>query len=129
MQFVDEWIGLYTTLIRRHGLKGIKAFSKTAFAKQLSIPGIVVLRAMHQDDTVGAVLYYLQREVGYSHLTAISPEGYDLRASYALQEFAIEYFASFEGKVRWLDIGAGAGVTQRGVDGYSMFKRGWSTGN
>jgi hypothetical protein len=127
-QFVDEWVGLYTTLIRRHGLKGIKAFSRTAFSRQLSVPGIVVFRAIHQDDTVGAVLYYLQGDVGYSHLTAFSQAGYNLRASYALQERAIEYFANLGGKVRWLDLGAGAGVAHRGADGLSMFKRGWSTG-
>jgi hypothetical protein len=127
-QFADEWVGLYATLIKRHGLNGIKSFSKTAFARQLSIPGIVVLRAIHQGDTVGAALYYLQGEVGYSHLTAFSQVGYKLRASYALQARAIEYFASLGGEVRWLDLGAGAGVAHSGTDGLSMFKRGWSTG-
>ena len=123
-QFTDEWTDLYGILVKRHDLKGIKAFSRVAFAKQLSIPGIVMVRAVHQDVVVGAQIWFVQGEVGYSHLTAISEAGYKLRASYALYWFAIEYFSD---KLRWLDLGAGAGSKSDGKDGLSEFKRGWST--
>ena len=43
--FLEEWVALYDTLIRKHALKGIHAFSRRVFAAQLSIPGITVLRA------------------------------------------------------------------------------------
>lgn len=122
---LDEWVDLYATLIERHDLNGIKAFSRMAFAKQLSIPGIAMFRAISQGTTVGAHLWCVQGEVAYSHLAAFSPLGYDLMASYALYWSAIEYFAD---KVRWLDLGAGAGVESNGTDGLSQFKRGWSTG-
>jgi len=123
-QFVEEWVALYNTLIERHNVRGIRAFSRKAFAKQLSIPGMVMLRAVYQGITVGATLWFVQGEVSYSHLAAFSKVGYELRASYALNWFAIEYFSD---KVRWLDLGGGAGITKDGTDGLSLYKRGWST--
>ena len=124
-QFMDDWVSLYANLIDRHNLQGIKAFSKEAFARQLAIPGTVMLRVKHQGTPVGAQIWFLHGDAGYSHLTAISEAGYSLRASYALYWFAIEHFA---GKARWLDLGAGAGTSCDGNDGLSEFKRGWSTG-
>lgn len=124
-QFLDEWMALYATLIEKHHLKGIKAFSRTAFDTQLQVPGIVALRATHQGATVAAHLWYVQGEVAYSHLAASSAAGYDLMASYALYWFAIQHFTQ-EGAVRWLDIGAGAGAAAT-AGGLSEFKRGWST--
>lgn len=125
MQFVNEWVTLYETLIKRHNLKGVKAFSTTAFVKQLRIPGIVMFRGISQGTTIGAHLWYVQGEIAYSHLAAFSPLGYELMASYAIYWSAIKYFSD---KVRWLNLGAGAGVATKGTDGLSQFKRGWSTG-
>ncbi|HAM51938.1 MAG TPA: hypothetical protein DCP92_15090 [Nitrospiraceae bacterium] len=42
-----------------------------------------------------------------------------------MQWFTIEYFSA---KVRWLDLGGGAGLKNNAKDGLSEFKRGWSTG-
>ncbi len=125
-QLIDEWIDLYSTLIERHNLRGIKAFSRTAFTKQLSIPGTVVFRATNQGTTVGADWYYVQKEAVYGHLAALSADGYRLRASYALLWRAIEHFSANE-NVRWLNLGGGAGVGSTANDGLSIFKRGWST--
>lgn len=125
MQFLEEWVDLYANLIRRHNIVGMRAFSRSAFAQQLSVPGAVVLRAVHQDTVVGAQIWFVQGEVAYSHLTACSELGYELRASYALYWSAIEFLS---GKVRWLDLGGGAGVRADGADGLSIFKRGWSNG-
>jgi hypothetical protein len=124
-QFIEEWVALYATLVEKHKIAGIKAFSRTAFAKQLTIPGLVMLRAVHQGITVGATLWFVQGEVGYGHLAAFSKVGYELRASYALDWFAVEYFSD---KVRWLDLGAGAGMANDSTNGLSLYKRGWSTG-
>lgn len=125
-QFIDEWVDLYGSLIERYDIDGILAFSRTAFAKQLSVPGIVVFRAVHDESTVSMLLWYVQGNVGYYHLGASSRQGYELRASFALFWTAIEYFA--DRGLRWLDLGAGAGVDGDGTDGLSRFKRGWSTG-
>jgi hypothetical protein len=125
IKFLDEWQALYDILIAKHNVRGIRAFSRTAFVKQLSIPGLIMLRAVSEDTTIGAQLWLLDGEVGYSHLTAVSEMGYKLRASYGLYWYAIEYLAD---RVRWLDLGAGAGMASDANDGLSQFKRGWSTG-
>lgn len=125
-EFIGEWVKLYANLIERHGIKGMFEFSRSSFERQLSVPGIVAFRGVYRETIVGMVLYYVQGEVGYYHLGAYSNQGYDLRASFALFSFAIEYFAALG--LRWLNLGAGAGVKSEGMDGLSRFKRGWSTG-
>lgn len=125
-QFNDEWVNLYATLIGRHNIKGILAFSRLAFAKQLKVSGLVMFRAIYREATVGMTLWYIQKEVGYYHLAASSDAGYELRASFALFWSAMEYFAA-QGLL-WLNLGAGAGIKDNGTDGLSRFKRGWSTG-
>lgn len=124
-QLLDEWVDLYATLSKRHNFNGIKAFSRRAFAMQLSVPGLVVFRAISHGLMVGAHLWYIEGEVAYSHLAAFSPMGYELMASYALYWSAIRYFAD---KVRWLVLGAGPGAQSDDTDGLSWFKQGWSTG-
>ncbi len=119
-QFLDEWTALYATLIERHNIQAMRAFSRVAFAKQLSFPGMVMLRARYQGTTVGITLWFMQGEVGYGHLAAFSPVGYQLRASYALDWYALKYFSD---QLRWLDFGAGAGIANDGTDGLSAYKR------
>lgn len=123
--FLDDWVALYANLVGRHGLSGIKAFSRDAFARQLRVPGIVVLRAHERGRTLGAHLWYLQGDIAYSHLAAVSERGYELMAAYALHTFALDYF---RGRAAWLDLGAGAGVRGDEADGLTRFKRGWATG-
>ncbi len=123
LELLEEWISLYGTLTEKHGVSGIRAFSRTAFAKQLVIPGMVALRGERQGAAVAANLFYVQGETAYDHLTASSPEGYRLRASYALKWYAIQHFM---GRVRWIDWGGGAGFTADGSDGLTVFKSGWA---
>ena len=122
-QMTETWSALYAGLVARHELTGIKAFSQAAFAKQLSVPGIVMLRSTHEGETVGAHLWYMQGDVALSHLTASSPRGYEVMAAYALSWTALEFFS---GKMRWIDWGAGAGLNPKASDGLTRFKRGWS---
>jgi hypothetical protein len=124
-QLIDEWVTLYAALIERHAITGIRAFSRESFAKQLSVPGIVAFRAIYQGATIGVHLWYLQGQVGYSHLEAVSPIGYRLSVAYALHWFALDWFCNHQ-VVRWLDLGAGAGSDNKGTDGLSQFKQGWS---
>ncbi len=121
---IDEWLYLYDILIKRHHISGIRRFSRMAFTIQLSIPGIVMFRAVHKGITVGATLWYIQGNTAYGHLAAFSDLGYDLMSSYALDWRAIEYFSD---KVRWLYFGPGPGITNDGSDGLSLYKRSWST--
>jgi Acetyltransferase (GNAT) domain len=126
---LDDWVRLYQILVERHHLRGIKAFSKTAFATQFKVPGLVIFLASRNGRTIGMHLWYLQSGVAYSHLGASDKEGYSLGAAYALYWSAIQEFKRNHAReLRWIDLGAGAGVEGGGRDGLSMFKRGWATG-
>lgn len=123
LDHLDEWCDLYAELIRRHELRGIKAFNREAFAMHLAIPGMVMLRAADAQGAVGMHLWYLQGDVAYSHLAAFNERGYDTMAAYALYWHAISWFT---GKVKYLNFGAGAGVSTDATDGLTRFKRGWA---
>jgi hypothetical protein len=123
--YVDEWTALYSVLADRHGLTGIKAFSRSAFEQQLSVPGVALLVAREGDAVVGAHIWYRDGDVAYSHLAATSARGYELSASYALYWTAIERFRH---EARWLDLGAGAGTEGAAGSGLDAFKSGFATG-
>jgi hypothetical protein len=125
VSFLDHWTLLYRTLTERHGITGMAAFSDETFARQLSVPGLVAFRAVHQGATVGMLLWYSQGNRSYYHLGAYSQRGYELRASFALFDYSIRFFA--EREVEWLSLGSGAGV-EEADSGLSRFKQGWSTG-
>jgi hypothetical protein len=122
---LEEWVELYSVLMRRHQISGIRAFSRECFAKQLGTPGMVCFRAIHNKQTVGMILWYVQNEIAYYHLGAYTEEGYDLRASFGLFRKALEHFA--ESGLKYANLGAGAGLGGAADDGLSRFKRGWST--
>jgi hypothetical protein len=122
---LNDWDRLYQNLVARHQIKGLRTFSRVSFEAQLKVPGMVALRAVVNSETVGMHLWYVQGDVAYSHLSAYSDAGYDLRVSYGLNWAANEYFAN---KLRWLVLGAGAGTSASGDRGLTDYKRGWSTG-
>jgi len=123
LRALDDWVALYEHLKARHALRGIKAFSRSAFARQLALPGTVLLRAIASGETVGAHVFFIEGDKAYSHLAATSPRGYELNASYAIHWHALEHLAA---RARWLDIGAGAGAAAEGK-GLGWFKDGWSS--
>src|SRR4029450_6081059 len=99
---LDDWVRLYQILVERHGLRGIKAFSKTAFAIQFEVPGLVIFQACRNGKAIGMHLWYLQSHVAYSHLSAFDQEGYSLRAAYALHWSAIQEFKrNHAQELRW----------------------------
>jgi hypothetical protein len=121
-----DWVALYRTLIARHDIRGIAAFSAETLVRQLDVPGLVMLRAVDASGTTaGMTLWIEQDDVAYYHLGAYSDAGYEAHASYALFDSALGFFAD---RVRWADLGAGAGVVANARDGLTRFKRGWSTG-
>lgn len=125
IDFLADWIVLYGELIERHNITGLAAFSGASFAKQLVVPGMVAFRAVYNDATVGMVLWYEQDNRAYYHLAAYSPAGYEMRASFALFDYSLRYFA--ERGFAWLNLGSGAGISS-GEQGLTRFKQGWSTG-
>lgn len=123
--FLDDWMDLYQALIEKHHITGIAAFSRESFAAQFNVPGMVAIRAVYNDATVGMLLWYEQGSKAYYHLGAYSPLGYQVGASFALFDYSIRYFA--EQQFEWLNLGAGAGLGSE-QSGLSRFKQGWSTG-
>jgi hypothetical protein len=123
--WIDDWVRLYGHLISRHRIRGISAFSPAAFARQLCVPGVQAFRALHQSEVIGMVLWYVREDVAYYHLGAYDPTGYRMRASFPLFWLAMERFA--EAGLRWVNLGAGAGLNADHVDGLTSFKRGWAT--
>lgn len=123
VNFLYEWTGLYNCLIEKHNIAGIRAFSKKAFEYQLNTPGIEMFRAIHNGSTVGIIIWYIINETGYYHLAAYNDSGYEYKASYALFDFSIKYLSE---KVKWLNLGAGAGLNNDSNDGLTRFKKGWA---
>jgi hypothetical protein len=120
----DDWCALYGALRERHQIAGPSDFSPSALREQLGVPGIRATRARLDGRTVAMALWLQRGDQAYYHLGASSPEGYAVRASYALFATAIEVLAA---DARWLDLGAGAGTSASEDDGLTRFKRGWST--
>ncbi len=122
--FATQWTELYSRLILRHNILGISAFSAVSLRRQLQVPGLEMFRAFYNGETVGIMLMYVQGEVGYYHLAAYSETGYKLRASYALVAHILDFFAP---SLRWISLGAGAGLHGDPSDGLTRFKRSWAT--
>ncbi len=120
---LGDWVMLYDHLIHRHQITGIRAFSKDSFSKQISIPNTHFFKALYQGVVVGGNLYYIQDDVAYGHLLALSPKGYQLGVSHALKWAAIQYFANL---VRWINFGGSTSRNLENKDGLDKFKNNWS---
>jgi hypothetical protein len=120
-----EWVALYEHLIARNRIRGIPAFSPESLVRQLHVPGLTMIRGALRGVTVGITLWYTQDDAAYYHLGAYSEAGYAVGASFVLFQCAIDYF---RGRVRLLNLGAGAGAKGDRADGLTRFKRGWATG-
>jgi hypothetical protein len=124
VKHLDEWVRFYDHMIERHQITGMRRFSRESFAKQLSVPGLVMFRATEGGEPLSLDLWYVQGEVAQAHLVGASPRGYELHASYGLKLFILQYFT---GKVRWVNLGAAPGLNAQTDNGLACFKRGWSS--
>lgn len=127
LDYLEDWIRMYATLIHRHKIGGFLSFSEEIFRLQFEIPGRVAFRASLDGETVGMLIWYHQGAVGYYHLGAYSQTGYAARASFALFWKAIENFTQ-QPNIRWLNLGASPGIKSNANNGLDRFKLGWSTG-
>jgi hypothetical protein len=125
--YADEWTTLYQVLVGRHGLRGLKAFSREAFGLQLGVRGAVLFRLVSGGQCIGAHIWYVDAPYAHSHLMALSEAGYACDGSYALYSTAIHSFADGRfGPVQFIHLGGGAGVANEEGDGLAAFKRGWA---
>jgi hypothetical protein len=120
---LETWCDLYASLVARHQVSGVSAFSDAAFEVQAGLDGMVGLRATLDGRVVGLHWYLATDEVVYAHLVALDPDAYRLHADAGMIWTAIERFA---GRHRWIDMGAGALEGPDADDGLSEFKRGWA---
>jgi hypothetical protein len=125
MSFLDEWTTLYAHLVARHNIQGIARFSRASFARQLAVPGLVMVRAQLGGVAIGATLWFRAGERAYYHLGACHPLGYRERAFHAMFSVALHFLQ--ESGVRLVSLGAGAGVVESPDDGLRRFKAGWTT--
>src|SRR5262245_3664152 len=122
--YLDTWTGLYGELMKRHAITGIAAFSPSAFAKLMRVPGVLPFVARAGRLIVGMLLWLVSGNVAYYHLAAYTEFGYELKASFALFWHSLETFAA-QG-IAWAAFGGGAG-TQSASSGLARFKQGWAT--
>lgn len=123
--FLNDWVDLYAGLVKRHQITGISVFSRESFSLQFQVPGLVVFRASQDNVTEGMLLWYVQGDVAYYHLGAYSERGYDLKASFALFDHALEHFSGLG--LRWLNLGGAPGSSTGAPSGLARFKEGWSS--
>ena len=124
IEYLEDWLTLYHGLVQRHGISGIRAFSRKSFETMLRVPGLVMLRASNQGQTIGLHTWMISGDRAYGHLGATNDLGYRYMAAYALYWYAIEVMKRH---VEWLDLGA-APDTPDGTSGLTRFKQRWATG-
>lgn len=127
LRFLDDWVGLYGQLARRHHIEGPAAFSASSFRIQFETPGLVAFRAVESGRTVAMALWFGQGPVAYYHLAASAAAGYESGASYALVWEAIEQLR--EAGYECLDLGGAPGIEDAAGHGLRRFKAGWATGS
>lgn len=125
MNVEQVWLSLYDGLVSRRAVSGMAAFSHRALQQQLAVPGAIVFQALHSSIPVGMHTWYIDHGVAYYHLGACNDLGYTTGASFALMDFALDYFS--EHNVSWLDLGGSAGLADDESTGLARFKRGWAT--
>ena len=120
---LDEWVKLYANLIKRHAIKGIRAFSRDSFAKQIAVPNTHFFRAWYNGRLVAGNLYIIQKDVAYGHLLALTDDGYRLGASHAIMWIAYQHLSKL---VRWINLGGSTGSNKGELTGLDKFKMGWT---
>lgn len=121
--FLQRWLDLYSTLIARRGITGLRRFSPSIFAAQLEVPGAAIVSCWSGTTLLGADWYYQQGERVYAHLSSYSEEGYAIGASYGMLAAAIDYFKP---RASVIDLGGVPRLTGSGTEGLQHFKSGWT---
>jgi hypothetical protein len=119
---LEAWEGLYAQLAVRREVDGLHAFPPAYHAALARLPGLRAFGAFVEDRLVAAHLFITHEGYAISHLAASSSEGYETRAAYAVNDFAV--VALFNCEV--INFGGGAGVVDDPENGLVRFKKGFS---
>ena len=122
-RYLDEWLELWSVLCEKHDIRGLRAFSRESFEKQLRTPGLVMCRVTHEGKPVGMDLCYQQGEVVQGHLVAMSPEAYRMGVSHAIRWTLLNHFV---GKARFVNLGGVPDTDEGKRSGLAKFKLGWT---
>ncbi len=119
---VDAWMSLWSGLVDRHHLVGMRAGSRETFASQFSLPGATVMWAFVLGELVAAQIVLMTERVAYAHLAVTTRRGRDSRAMYALDAALLEMAETQRRTIHW---GGDAGFSGA-EDGLIAYKRGWA---
>lgn len=120
---VDDWLTLQHELAARHGMKGMKILSRSAVERLFAVPGVTIIQAAVDGETVGMHIELIQGDVVYGHLASYSARGRKIGAAGALHVWEIDHF---RGKKAWIDWGGASGTVPSVQDGLTDFKQGFS---
>jgi hypothetical protein len=120
----NDWHKLHSEMASRRRLTGITALSTSALERLFRVPGLIVLRATHNGETVGMHVVFLNRDTVYCHFAAYSALGYTLGASTALYVCDIEHFS---GKARWIDWGGVPGGGEQPSGSLTYYKQAFAS--
>jgi hypothetical protein len=121
---LECWYDLYSNLIRRHSIIGVRRFSKESFSLLFQMQGVFLFKAYLSNILVGAQIMILQDDVAHAHLSAFTEEGYVQGASYLLDWSVLQFM---QGKVRAINWGSGLGGADGTKGGLANYKKGWSS--
>ncbi len=124
LRLIDDWVALYAMLVRKHGVSGLRAFSRDSFSSQLAAPGLVMFRAVMDGETVGLDLWYVDGDVAQGHLAAFNEQGYASSAAYGTKWTMLNHF--FAQGISRVNFGGLAGAPGTDSSGLAHFKKGWS---
>lgn len=121
-QYLEPWCACYETLVRKRGITGIQAFSRSYFERIARLPQTVTIAAFSGGEFVSAHIWFRFERKVYAHLAASTEAGYRLRSAFAVYDHAVQMFR--DGHV--IDFGGGAGTDASDSDGLSAFKKGFA---
>ncbi len=119
---LDAWEALYAELVDRRRVMDTHLFTRASFTKLAEIPGVHAIGGFVDGTLVACHLWVSHSGHVHSHLVASNAEGYAQRASYAVSDASVRYFADAE----IINFGGGAGVIDDIDNGLARFKRGFS---
>ena len=122
---LSEWMGLYRTLCRAHGVGEDDTLPVHYFQAMAERHMVRAFAAYHDDQMVSMITFVHYQGCYYGHLAGTSSKGRDFLAHFGIYETAIQTFAE-ENSAGLLNLGGVAGALDDPTDGLARFKRSFS---